>query len=78
MQVNRSLPIRFIKPSCILCATGKTALLGEATLLMHQMTEQTSNPWAFKKGVRLIEIGTVLESQEYIDAGWSFLRQLGK
>lgn len=54
-----------------LTATERTSLLSEGTLLMK---ENSANPWGkCKKGVRLMEIGVLVEKDEFIDAAWLFL-----
>ena len=56
-----------------------TLLCIEGDRLIHEMGNAVDgNPWHFKKGVRLMEIGLQLKKQEYIDVGWAFLRRLGK
>ena len=51
----------------------------EGDRLVHEIGNAVDgNPWHFKKGVRLMEIGLQLKKQEYIDVGWAFLRRLGK
>lgn len=51
----------------------------EGDRLIHEIGNAVDgNPWHFKKGVRLMEIGSQVKKQEYIDVGWAFLKQLGK
>jgi len=51
----------------------------EGDRLIHEIGNAVDgNPWHFKKGVRVMEIGLQVKKQEYIDVGWAFLKRLGK